>query len=212
MQEKPSSPYSRIRVRAYTTWRGPRDIVAQNINGETFYGWPVLSLEASSGQGDSIESRSVYANPYDSSQRSAILRAVIWNGARAKLLVRGTQEEPDWALPARFVIISRRQLMTWLSVFEGSSVHITSKPYDDFHAGIKRLRIEYNYQSQVFEVIWRRGSEQCRDIENRWTNIWRRMTLSLKRNVQTSELDEDYWVNANNLQYDFASYQPDLFS
>jgi hypothetical protein len=210
LTDKPSI-FSTIRVQAITILQGPRGI--ESSEGEDkFYGWPILSLERSiSAPTDYIELRSVYANPYDTTQQIAILRAVSWNGESVRKLVRKQGHEFKLVIPVRFIKLPIEELKSWLSEFDGTRLTINID-YPGNIANIKKLRIEQDYTSCIFEKVWQVQPVSRSKLDQSWNRVWIQMTEKLIGEPPVNDLDEDFWFKNADVMYDFQGYQPDWFN
>jgi hypothetical protein len=206
------SPFAAIRVEACAIWRGPKNIEVSDSEGVSFYGWPTLSLEVTTGQTDRVESRTMYANLFDDLQHFAILRAVNWDGRLIKKTVVEQGENFKLMLPARFVKIPVEWARTWLSEFDGMNVAINEVLSDDNTVDIRRLRIEQDYKTCVFEKIWQTHNSSYAPLNQKWDGVWRQMTGALTNEPLVTDFDEDFWFVNPEIVYDLQTYQPDWFT
>ncbi len=206
----PQTSFGTIRVNARAIWRGPLNLVVRNLNGEKFYGWPTLLLEIKLPQRDYVESRAVYANLYDKSQKSAILRAVAWDGATVRRTLREHPRDFRLALPARFVAIPVRRLAKWLDEFENLTIQVSHFESDEL-TNIKRLRIERDYTSQIFEKVWQTRNPEHNFLNASWGHVWMQMTKVLASAASVNVPDEDFWFVNPEIRYDLENYQSDVY-
>jgi hypothetical protein len=178
---------------------------------DKFYGWPVLSLEKLIvAPADYIESRSVYANLYDTSQQIAILRAVSWNGEAVRKLIREHGREFKLIIPARFVKLPIEALKGWLLEFDRTRVTVNIACPNET-TNVKKIRIEPDYTCCIFEKMWQTHPVKHSKLDQRWDRVWRQMTQILLKEPWVQDLDEDFWYMSPEVRYDFRVYQPDWF-
>lgn len=202
--------YGDFRVQAQAIWNGPVDIESRSGDGEPFYGWRTLHLEARSAESDQLETRIVYANLLDISQHYVIMRAVHWNGGRIKASIKQTGSTPPLILPARFVKLPAEQLRSWLSEFDGLEVTIrTALPISQLGA-IKRLRIEMDYKTCVFEEIWQTKNDHHILLDQKWAAVWEHMTEILQERSGILSYDEDFRFVQPEFIYDLEAYSPSI--
>lgn len=209
------SPYGAVRVQASLIYGGPRNITVRDLGGEPFYGWATLSLGIRPGRADRLEARAVYANPHDTSQQVAVLRAVAWDGVAARNAVWRRDQEYRLTMPARFVQVPVEQVRTWLGDFEGISVALA--PARDGGPGvpIRRLRIEWDYLAGIFERVWQVEDSHYASLNRRWNSVWAQMTTALEAASVITNLDEDFWeldIATTRDVYDYQAYAPRQFA
>lgn len=199
--------------------RGPRYLLADNISGSEFFGWPVLSLERRNGKrekgpegvADRIETRAVYANLDNEYQSVGVVKAVYWDGEREKInywMARRAGEQYTLSpLPARFVHIPVGDLRGWLTLFDGISVPILYSADDDYGVPIRRLRIERNQVVAVLEVIWKSDEDPYSRLNAVWTTVWDALTSALKVAPVVSAFEENYGAVGSEIDYDFDAYE-----
>jgi len=217
-QQLPShalSPVSVIRIQARAIWRGPQSVELHDDGGVSFYGWRTLALELRPGKADRIESRSVYANLYDRTQPTAILRAVYWDG---ELVRRQTKQPEDkdrpfrLKVPARFVQMPVDRLVAWLAQLEGVSIPVDDMCGDDGATSIRRLRIERDYLSCIFEKVWRLEDPKHARLNKRWDQIWQEMNTSLTNEQLVGNVVENFWFVKPRVRYDLRAYDISLIA
>jgi hypothetical protein len=203
------SPYAKLRIQANAIWRGPKDIIIPALDGESFYGWSTLSLELRPEKVDHVESRVVYANLFDTSQKVAILRAVYWNGTATKKEMAALKDEETFELilPARFVKLPVEICHTWLSEFDNINITVNTPKKDDEKLHIKRLRIERDYKSNIFEKIWQTQDETHFFLNQKWDAVWTQMTKALNEEPSVDDFSESFWFVNPQVKYNFRSYQ-----
>jgi hypothetical protein len=216
MLSTPLSPGGHVGRQANIILQGPKSMIWDpEIEGEPpFWGWPVLSLETITATLPArIESRSVYANLTDDTQPFAVLRAVYWNWDIAKKMIEEQQKEDIIrpTIPARFVKLQMIQLGEWLSVFNNISVTIDGSCVDDDEVPIRKLRIEQDYTSCIFEKVWQTQDVNHNPLNQKWDQVWQQMTEALKNGSHIFRLKEDYRLLKFEFNYDFEVYQPDQF-
>jgi hypothetical protein len=204
--------FANISIAANAILHGPKDIVVSNLKGQKFYGWPNLTVEVRDARTVRIESRSVYANLFDTSQKSAILRAVYWDGLSARKAFKEQTNNNRVVLPARFVVVSTQRLRTWLSQFHDLDIRVSTKYDADKTTDVRRLRIESNYVSQIFEKVWQRQDPQHTSLNERWNRVWRWMTESLHEESVIEGIIEDFWFVNPEVHYDLRTYQPGRYA
>lgn len=202
-------PFGTVRVRALAILHGPADITLQQSSAEGFYGWPLLNLEAQEGRKDRIESRIVYANLFDEEQATAVLRSVFWDGEAARTVYRQREQPFRLSLPARFVLVSVQQAREWLSQFDNASTVINDAIGEEDTVIIRRLRIERDYKSTVFEKVWQAQDKSHETLNQRWDQVWSYMTESLQTGPLISDADEDFWLARPWGRYDMKGWQPE---
>ncbi len=203
------SPHGRARKQALAILDGPRSISRPALAGESFWGWPTLTLQVRSAAiSPRIEVRSVYANLVNTVQQVAVLRAVSFDaGPLAKAV-----QSPDFrlALPARFVQVGADELRGWLGRFDDVTVRVQEGWEDDGEHGVlRRLRIERDYVAAVFEKIWlaREGDKTL--LDQRWEEVWELMTAVLKSSPTVSAPEEDFSKrDPHPVVYDLDAYRP----
>ncbi len=208
---RPQTAFGKIGTSAQLIQRGPRDIVIDDLDGERFYGWPHLMLEVRDWQSVRFESRSVYANLFDKSQNSAILRAVYWDAPSTRTRLKAHPKTFRLVLPARFVVVPVRRLRKWLAEFSGVHIKLPDAYQADKTADVKRLRIERSYLSQVFEVVWQLKDQEYGVVNERWDRVWIQMTRALTQAPTVDIPDEDFWFVNPKIRYNLTSYQPDRY-
>ncbi len=209
-QTFPTPPFIDLRVQAVAILNGPRDITIPAKKGDKFYGWPMLTLELKSAQGDYIECRSVYANLFNKSQKSAILRATSWDGNSARADFYRDPNRFKLQLPARFVEIPIRRLRSWLACFDGIQIELKNIHEVNEEESIRRLRIERDYKSQTFEKMWQLRNSDNTELRSAWDNVWFQMTKSLLTAPRVENLAEGFWFVMPEIRYDFQKFTPDF--
>jgi len=204
----PPPQYGTVRVRAQAVLHGPANITVRQLCGEGFYGWPVLTLEAQASQADKVESRIVYANPFNEGQHVAVLRSVYWDGEAARKAYREQGQRLKLSMPARFVQIPADQVREWVSQFDGVGIVINDAVGESGTVDIRRLRIERDYKSSVFEKIWQMQDADHALLNRRWGHVWQHMTDALESKPLIPDPDEDFWLGRPWFVYDMQGYQP----
>jgi hypothetical protein len=205
-----NNSFSNVRIQAEAIWRGPKNLVIRDPASEPFYGWPHLCLEAKMSGTDRVEARSIYANLFDVSQPFAILRAVYWDGVSTRTAFRKSIKSFTLKLPARFVKIPIRKLKIWLSEFDGVNVALSGidESNDDVEI-IRRLRIEYDYMSCVFEKVWQIQDKNHSILNQKWQKLWTQTTKALVIEPLVTNFDEDFWFVLPKVKYDYKTYKPE---
>ena len=198
-----------IRTEARAIWQGPIGIHMEYPDGELFYGWRTLSLEIRPQRADRLESRSVYANLFSEEQRFAVLRAAYWDGEAARKAIREGIKFKG-AMPARFIQLPVEQLRGWLSEFNEVSVRVNEINEDDNVTAIRRLRIERNYASCIFEKVWQMQDANHVSLNLKWDRVWSEMTDVLSKSENISDLREDFWFVKPTVRYNLDAYDPTL--
>lgn len=204
--------YGDIRVQAQAVWRGPEDIVIKDLAGTYFYGWSTLSLETKHATQDVLEARTVYANLFNGDQPEAVLRAVFWDGELMKRSILSHNQPSELVLPNRFVRIPIKRLQDWLAEFSSLSVPIDEVPRDDSTGSIRRLKIQREIITSMFEKIWQVHPITHASLEDAWDRVWTQMTeeLGIAPTVPNEEVDEDFRFVTPIFTYDPANYRPNL--
>jgi hypothetical protein len=207
--------FGKVRLQASAISRGPSNIVIEGQEGEYFYGWPVLSLEARAYRGDRVESRSVYANLSNESQQSIVLRAVCWNGRAVRNAIGQQKGEPkiDLVTPAKYVKLPVEHLRKWLSEFDDVSVAANDAcgHYDE-QTLIRGLRIDKEYMICVFEKVWQAQDSSNPLLDKKWDHVWQKMTEVLAVEPSITDFDENFWIVNPEVKYDFGAYQANWFT
>jgi len=202
----PIPPFLATRVDAVAICTGPASITAR-LQEQIFWGWPILKLEITAADADLVESRTVYADLVDDSQRVAVLRAVHWDGKSAKRAI-STGQPFELALPARFTVLPVVRLRTWLSEFEGVSVSLHILLERDPAIDIRKLRIELDYKTWIFEKVWQLADSNHAILNQKWNKMWNEMTDILISQPALDDFYEDFWFVNPEVRYDVESYQP----
>lgn len=208
----PRTDFGSLSMNARAIWRGPRSIVVNHLDGERFYGWPNLVLETRDWKAVRVESRSVYANPFDKTQNWAILRAVYWDASKVRRELKTHPKMYELIMPARFVVVPVRRLKAWLAEFSDLSIRIPISYDVDKSASVKRVRIEQDYLSQVFEKVWQTQSTEHALLNERWNRVWKRMTKALVGQSIVKGIHEDFWFVSPEVRYDLRTYQPERYA
>lgn len=199
--------YGNLRTKAKFIWRGPRSIDIYQNNSTIFYGWSTLALELM-GKGDNIECRTLYANMFDESQDFAILRTVVWNRSAIKEMIKDQPNNFELVLPAKFVIIPVNQLEKWLKSFNGIRTSIQPHIYKTTTNTTRRLKIERDYKSAIFEKTWEQRSNKYNRLNEKWEVVWNEMTQFLEREPIFLDFFEKFWPVIPNPHYNFNDYHP----
>lgn len=204
----PKASFGKVRVRAQAVWRGPNFIYWKPVDDDTtYYGWPVLALEANRASTDHVESRQVYANIYSDYQAYALLRAVYWNGEAARKCIHATRAEDfQLVMPAAFVLLPARQLEVWISRLSGLRVSLSSGE-DDFSVDIRNLCVQLNYEVGIFEKAWMTKDQHHVELNQLWDEIWTEMTEILTKEPAFTRFQETFWLRDIEFEYDFQSYE-----
>lgn len=202
-------------MQAQVILRGPENITWQpKLKDEpSFYGWPILSVETITATLPArLEARSIYAHLYDETQSFAILRAVFldWKSTREAFQEQGKKFQ--LILPARFVKLPMDRLKMWLSSFSNLKTSIDELCPTDSEMPIRRLRIERDYTTCIFEKVWQSENEDYATLNEKWDQVWEQMTESLATEPTIDYLSEDFWLNQVQARYDYAVYQPNWFN
>lgn len=205
---KQKSSFSTVRLLAWKVWEGPEYISWQE-DLEPHGGWPVLSLEITAADKDQIDSRIIYADLFDETQNSAILRAVYWDGVSARKAVRTEGEDFIPIIPAKLVHFDVQELEAWLTELNGIEILIPGKCERVSTEDIKKLRTSVDYKSCTFELVWQSNEERLDVLNNKWKSIWQKMSEALKRGADVVEFNEDYWFAETRSRYDFNVYDID---
>ena len=139
-----------------------------------------------------LESRSVYGVVHNESEDLAILRAVYWNHATARELMKQGGFNYTFGMPARFVRVSADQLRDWISRFSGAAVPISPTWGRNVPESVRRLRIESDYYSSVLEVTWEDGAAAFEELGRRWETVWAEMTEVLRAAQVVTEISEEF--------------------
>ena len=202
-----------VRRQVFSFWRGPRAIEA-SIDAKTqFWGWQTVSLDrrADHGLDPELESRSVYGVVHNESEDLAILRAVYWNHATERELMKQDGFNYTFGMPARFVKVSADQLRDWIGRFSGATVPISASWGRNIPDSVRRLRIESDYYSSVFESTWGGGAEAFEDLSQRWETVGHEMTGALQTAPVVTEISEEFAHPEGTPRYDLKGYRPDAF-
>ena len=202
---KNQSPFSAVRLRTRWAWVGP-EYLSWEEDSEPYAGMPVISLSLTSFDKDQIDSRVVYADMFDESQESAILRAAYWNGDPIRKAVRDEGTDFTPVIPVKFVRIDIKELNTWLIELDGLRVQIPSKcervPTED----IRSLRTSVDYKSCIFEFVWQSNEKRLETLNNKWNSIWQKMSDALSINDSMVSFEEHYWFVEPKFRYELVSY------
>ena len=205
------SPYSLMRIQEEAIYRGPKSIVIPipNSKGHSFYGWPILSLEANKLREGNVESRSIYANLLDKTQSFAILRSVIWNRRSTKEAIKEHGGKHLPSLPARFIKIPAIKLEAWLLELDRLKTSLPGKIEDDDGTSlIRRLRIEIDYTGNIYERVWQGQNKSFAKLNRKWDGVWLQMTKCLTLEPSISDLlEEDFWFVKPRVRYNFRDFK-----
>ncbi|NWJ48693.1 MAG: hypothetical protein HXX08_22765 [Chloroflexi bacterium] len=202
--------YSLIRTDVHNLLLGPTSFYWQHDH-DSFYGWSVLSLHMRLGWEDRNEVRTVYGNLFDSSQDYSVLRAVFWNGIVERAKVRKEKEAYIGQLPARFIEIPVSLLREWLNEFDDLSLKIDLSSQLDESVKVRRLRIERDYYSEIFEYIWQKENELFSELNNKWQKVWDQMTELLSSSKIVTDFSEEYSAYEGRVHYNLDAYSADIF-
>ncbi len=202
-----------VRRQVFSVWRGPRAIEASIDATTQFWGWQTLSLDRRTDHGldPELESRSVYGVVHNESEDLAILRAVYWNHATARELMKQGGFNYTFGMPARFVRVAADQLRDWISRFSGVVVPISPTWGRNVPESVRRLRIESDYYSSVLEVTWEDGAAAFEELGRRWETVWAEMTEALQATPVVTEISEEFAHPEGTPRYDLKAYRPDAF-
>lgn len=200
--------YKEVRKKVFACWRGPVSLEASNIAGRHFSGWPFISLDVRIGWPHRIESRSVYLDVRDESQKFAVLRAVSWDAMSIHASLREQREDFEFAIPARFVQIEAEKARFWADLLEGSAVFVSDINSRDQDIPIKRFRIEWDPISSAFEQVWQGADQHHETIDGWWSAIWSEMTECLMTSPAIDEFKEHFRSAALDVSYNSMLYEP----
>ncbi len=202
-----------IRRQVFSVWRGPRAIEAVIDATTQFWGWQTLSLDRRTDHGmdPELESRSVYGLIHNDSEDIAILRAVYWNHAAERELMKQGGFNYSFGMPARFARVPADQLRDWISQFTGTTVSVNPIWGRNVPESVRRLRIEPDFYSSVLEVTWGDGAEAFEDLSQRWETVWAEMTEVLQAAPVMTEISEEFAHREGTPRYDLKAYRPDAF-
>jgi len=182
------------------------------VGGERFYGWPYILLAVRAPTLDWQETRIVYANIYDKFQKYGIIRSVLWNGTHARKLFRTDPSSVSLSIPAKFVVIPMDRVEFCLKPFQRVSSPVLVKD-DEPKIEIRRIRIERDYATGVFERTWHLSSipKSLRALDEAWSTVWEYLGEDLHRSNQIEDIEEDFWIENFQMNYDFEGYNNKLF-
>jgi hypothetical protein len=198
---------STIRAHISRVYLGPMSVSFEWRN-QPFWGWPVLSLGIRRLPEDWLESRTVYANPFDKTQRWALLRAITWDRIMTRQIIESEQEHA-LRVPAKFVVVSQRHLDSWLQEFDGVNILVRTAAGLDYLGEVRRIRIELNYATSIFEKLWQTDDAEYTKLNMRWSGVWQNMTNVLRRKSAYMDFSENFRDSASNVEYAFDEYRPD---
>lgn len=201
---------SSIRKDALIMYRGPHSI-SFAVDEEKFWGWATLTLEVQTAKLDVIESRSVYANLFDEGQTLTVLRAAYWDGPSARQKLR-KEHQYDILLPARFVQLKAERLRLWLSDLNGLNIQLHTAYEADGNTEIRKLRIELDYVTWVFERVWQLTDSGYALLNQRWNHVWNQMTQALMNEPVIQNFEEHFLFPVPKVRYNFSTYQPERYT
>jgi hypothetical protein len=134
---------------------------------------------------------------------------VQWDGETTKKTIKEDNSKNfELIMSARFILIPVKKLKDWLLEFDNLNILITESSGDK-KAKIRKLRIEANYNSSVFEKIWQAEDKNHQILNQKWDNVWLLMSEALSIEPVFSNFNEDFWLFNPIFRYNFQNYQPD---
>lgn len=207
--------YGEMREQVFPLWRGPGSITVRDLGGEPFYGWRVLLFAARLDWPLRIESRAVYAHLFDDTQKTAVLRAMSWDGSPARRSVEEQGQQAKLIVPVQFIQLPIERIHNWLSAFKDMSIVAEQTLTDDATIPIRTLRVEWEYTSCVVETVWRSQNARHAALQGAWQRVWEEMTHMLHTAPAlppAAGVEEDFEiVPAETSAYDLQTYRPDWF-
>lgn len=200
-----------LREQALRLWEGAPSIALDDLDGEPFYGWNVLSLAARFDYPFRLESRIAYANLFDEEQPGAIVRAVTWDSRVTHRAISELRQHAPLVVPARFVRVPVESVREWLAVFKDLTITMEQTLVEDTTVPIRRVRLEWEYTSCVWEKIWQDPGPQHATLVAAWTAAWERMGDALRTHPQleAATINEDFDVTMPDRSvYDASGYDP----
>lgn len=211
-QDEVQKQYAAARRQAKTIYRGPDNIVIPDENGgHAFYGWRILALEARwGGVQDIVESHVVYANLLNALQQTAILRTTLWDSNDIRRQIAASDVPYRLTLPARFVHVPTDVVRTWVTSFEDMRVPFSTRQDHAEDTIIKRVRIEWDYATTVWERMWRLDDASLHELDRNWADVWAAMAESAEGATAVTGMDEGFFQVPLDFAYDTEAYYPAL--
>lgn len=203
--------FNRYRKQIQYVLNGPREIKGV-IGGDHFYGWPYFLLAVRAPVLDWQETRIIYANIYDKFQKYGVIRSTLWNGTNARQLFRQDPLSYSPSIPARFVVVPIDKIKLYMEPFRKVSAPVLSKDIEP-QIEIRRIRIERDYITGVFERTWHLGSvsKSLRALDKAWSIVWNYLVKDLNNADEIEKLEEDFWIDSFQPNYDIEGYNNKLF-
>lgn len=188
-----------VRKQVFATWRGPKWVTVIDASDSTLYGSRLLSLDLRHEPEDfhiRLESRTIYdaENVDDETPDFVLLRAVSWDEVQAKEAIRANPLYHGVTMPARFVLVPRSILQSWITRIGAITTSLpVGRSVDDRTALNRQLRLESDYIASVAELIWTvDDSAGAKQLNETWLGIWAEMEDLLSSSPKPSEVYEEF--------------------
>lgn len=190
-------------------------------DGDFFYGWRVLHLEALQHRrtrDEEHESRTIYANWGNKQQPQlavAVLRAVQSSRSQIRsLLDQPGQSEQDILVSGRHVWVPMQRAREWVSAFSQLRVPVGELETTNSTEHIRHLRVDLNWISRVFEKRWEPSSADHDELNTLWELVWKQMTDALRTAASIGDattLEETFPRREapHPFHYDRGAYDPE---
>lgn len=182
-------------VAAQLVCAGPQSIDELSEGGDVvFYGWAILSLSWAPERGDPAEVRSVYANPFDTTQHRAILRGARWSRKDIRAWYGNANDYSRMMLPGKAVTVNMDVVESWLERLCGISLTVPMRSTLETGTGDRHgLRVELDHSVSRWEAVWQGNGSLSEQEQSAWISVWDQLGNALRTGGKLERIRERYW-------------------